>query len=479
MKLSSLISAAALVAACAIANPPQVEAGSLNIMGTPVRNTHELSRKAGFGSRRRAHAHGARLASLDDEDAQLRRRNKTRRSCKAKKNGAHKPKGRQPGSNNGGGDGSGGDTSDDGQTEDVDAPPTTNAVHGSGHGHGHGSGHGHSGSGNQTGGGHSGGSGNRTSCFPALNHHMPSSVPQSTDGWWCDPKDEVAFLGFSYGVTGCQDANTMRKDFKQMRDKYKSRYVRPYGGCDKKGFYNDMVNAAWDSGVGIYPLIWFGFDGGDQWKQRRDDIVNTIKSNPKAPYVVRGVVLGSEPLFDHVLPGDGMVKELKSLSNSLKPHTGSGPSAMQVTISEMPYAFTIDSAAKSLFSTMDVIQANVLPFFDQAASTAAKSVTNVKWNLDYLKKNGQGKKIIFSQTGWPSNKDTWPGNNAGVVASVAQEKAYFEMLDQNACGFLKDAPEGGVGYFFAHWDESAAGGWGLLDNSGKPKFDYSPRTSCD
>ncbi len=43
-----------------------------------------------------------------------------------------------------------------------------------------------------------------TPCFPALGFNMPSDVPASTDGWWCNPSDEYAFLGFSYEVTSCK-----------------------------------------------------------------------------------------------------------------------------------------------------------------------------------------------------------------------------------------------------------------------------------
>lgn len=42
------------------------------------------------------------------------------------------------------------------------------------------------------------------SCFPALGFKMPSEVPANTNGWWCDPSDEYAFMGFSYEITSCQ-----------------------------------------------------------------------------------------------------------------------------------------------------------------------------------------------------------------------------------------------------------------------------------
>ncbi len=40
-------------------------------------------------------------------------------------------------------------------------------------------------------------------CFPALNFNMPATLPKDNTQWWCDPKDEFAFLGFSYEVTAC------------------------------------------------------------------------------------------------------------------------------------------------------------------------------------------------------------------------------------------------------------------------------------
>lgn len=48
-----------------------------------------------------------------------------------------------------------------------------------------------------------------TSCFPALNFTMPSTVPSSLDGWWCNATDEHAFLGFSYEVEACKLAQSL------------------------------------------------------------------------------------------------------------------------------------------------------------------------------------------------------------------------------------------------------------------------------
>jgi hypothetical protein len=52
----------------------------------------------------------------------------------------------------------------------------------------------------------------------------------------------------------------MTNTFSWMRSSKHARYVRLYGGCDNQGFDNDVIEAAAQSGVGIYALIWFGFD---------------------------------------------------------------------------------------------------------------------------------------------------------------------------------------------------------------------------
>jgi hypothetical protein len=94
------------------------------------------------------------------------------------------------------------------------------------------------------------------SCFPALGFTTPSDVPASTNGWWCDPVNEYAFLGFSYEVTACelhmrlfslsihsilvlylgQSLSQLQKDFANIRNNFNGRYVRLYGACDREGF---------------------------------------------------------------------------------------------------------------------------------------------------------------------------------------------------------------------------------------------------
>jgi len=111
-------------------------------------------------------------------------------------------------------------------------------------------------------------------CFPALGFKKPSNVPSSVEGWWCDPATEYAFVGFSYEVTACgcilftkivprqltrcagQTPYQLQKEFADIRNRFHSRYVRLYGACDREGFYDDVIEAAWDNTLGVHALIW-------------------------------------------------------------------------------------------------------------------------------------------------------------------------------------------------------------------------------
>jgi hypothetical protein len=55
-----------------------------------------------------------------------------------------------------------------------------------------------------------------------------------------------------------QSKSKLQKEFADIRKTFNSRYVRLYGACDKDGFYDDIVDAAWDNGLGVHALIWVG-----------------------------------------------------------------------------------------------------------------------------------------------------------------------------------------------------------------------------
>ncbi|KAG6850115.1 hypothetical protein H0H93_001036 [Arthromyces matolae] len=170
-------------------------------------------------------------------------------------------------------------------------------------------------------------------CFPALGFKMPVKVPSSLDNWWCDPSEEYAFVGFSYEVTECQSLTKLRRHFLDIRERFDGRYVRLYGFCDRIGFYDDVVDAAWRAGIGVQALIWFGFDGGNEWIGRRDTLFAALHANPKAKFVTRVLQFGSEPLFDQVLTPYQLIDQVNLAKANLS------SLHIPVTVSDMAYSF--------------------------------------------------------------------------------------------------------------------------------------------
>ncbi|KIO09870.1 glycoside hydrolase family 17 protein [Pisolithus tinctorius Marx 270] len=310
---------------------------------------------------------------------------------------------------------------------------------------------------------------------------MPSTTPDTLDNWWCPMNSEYAFLGFSYEVTACQSLDQLKTEFADIRNNFDGRYVRLYGACDNPGFYDDVVDAAWEAGVGVHALIWFGFDGGDEWQTRRDSLISTLTSNPKAKFVTRGVQFGSEPLFDNVLPHEELASQVLSVKTQL-----SGVS-VPVTVSELAFGYQERGGAQDVLDAIDFINIHMLPFFSTEATSGGAAWSQVQTDMNWFIQHGNGKKMYFDEAssshfsalnGWPSV--TSPGvqaNSALAVASIPSESAYYTMLDSH-CEDLKNAPGGGIGWFAHIYSESQEPGYGIYANNGQLKFDFKPRTSC-
>ncbi|KAF8071577.1 glycoside hydrolase superfamily [Lyophyllum atratum] len=312
---------------------------------------------------------------------------------------------------------------------------------------------------------------------------MPSAVPSSLTNWWCDTSTEYAFVGFSYEVTECQSLTKLRSEFLDIRTRFKGRYVRLYGFCDRTGFYNDIIDAAWRAGVGVQALIWatcllsysLALTAPDEWIGRRDKLFGILHSNPKAKFVTRVLQFGSEPLFDWVLDPFDLIAQVNAAKKNLS------SLAIPVTVSDLAYSFKelhASDGGPAVLQAIDYIDAHILPFFSQQASIANNSWPIVKTDLDYFISQANGKKIWFSQNGWPSKTSSGvQPNSPSAVANLQNEKDYFNMLN-NRCADLKAVPGGGVGWFAHIYSETQEPGYGILNADGSLKIPFSPRTSC-
>ncbi|KAL4070089.1 glycoside hydrolase family 17 protein [Scleroderma yunnanense] len=301
---------------------------------------------------------------------------------------------------------------------------------------------------------------------------MPEQIPESLINWWCPMNCEHAFMGFSYEVTACQSLDQLKTEFADIRNNFNSRYVRLYGACDRYGFYDDIIEAAWENTLGVHALIWFGFDGGDEWMSRRDSLFETLHTNPKAPFVTRVVQFGSEPLFDNVLSHQDLAEQVL-LARILLADVW-----IPVTVSELAYGYQERGGAQDVLDAIDVINVHMLPFFSTDAITGSAAWPLVQTDMDWFINHGKGKKMYFDENGWPSvTSPSVQNNTPDAVASVDSEQAYYEMLDSR-CEDLKKAPFGGVGWFAHIYSDKQEVGYGIYDVHGKLKFPFKPRTSC-
>ena len=168
----------------------------------------------------------------------------------------------------------------------------------------------------------------------------------------------------------------------------------------------DIVDAAWNNGLGVHALIWvcfvvspfplahtlqFGFTGGNQWETRRDSLIHTLTTNPKAKFVTRGVQFGSEPLFDNVLPHAELAAQVLSAKARL------AGVHIPVTVSELAYGYQERGGAQDVLDAIDYINIHMLPFFSTAATTGAHAWPLVEADMNWFIKHGNGKKMFFDE----------------------------------------------------------------------------------
>jgi len=310
------------------------------------------------------------------------------------------------------------------------------------------------------------------SCFPALGFKMPSDVPANTNGWWCNPTDEYAFLGFSYEITPCQSLSQLQKDFADIRNTFNGRYVRLYGDCENPGFYNNIITAAWDNTLGVHALVWCGFSNCNALQSRFNALSSILHNNPKGKFVTRVVQIGTEPLFDDVITPQALTTQVINAKSNLS------DIGIPVTVSELAYGYQERGGAQDVLDAIDSINIHMLPFFAKDATIGQNAWPDVLADLQWFISNGGGKKMYFDENGWPSatSSNVQPQSHA-AVASVSNERAYFQLLDDH-CEDLKAVVNGGIGWFAHIYSDSMEPGYGIYSQSGTLKFPFAPRTSC-
>jgi len=287
-----------------------------------------------------------------------------------------------------------------------------------------------------------------------------------------DPISVYAFSGFVYNIDGCTSENTVKNQWQDMVTTYKARLVITFGACDNANYFSDLINIASSVGLKIIPLVWFGYDGGNQWKTRASVIQKAVIANPGPVY---GVAYGDEPLYDWAA---GDPQTLANAINSMKSAFKSAGINIPVSISEMAYGYqqAMSSGAQSVIDAVDMAMVNTFPYFAQDAHDGG---SNYSWNdftndINWFKQHFGSKLILVTQTGWPSDPSVWPPNSPNAIVSVQSEANYFNLLN-NQCSYFKT---NNIGWMARMYDDNGLPGWGVKYSNGQPKFAFSPKLTC-
>ena len=260
-----------------------------------------------------------------------------------------------------------------------------------------------------------------------------------------------------------------------------------------------IIDAAWDAGLGVQAMVWvscffihqfcfisdarftdilltrqFGQYNEDflanKWQGRRDKLLGTLHTNPKAKFVTRALQFGSGALtVSHFATPDLLADQINAAKKNL---TSLG---IPVTISIEVLYYTANAGSQSVLDAIDFVDLVQLPYYSDDASIAFKSWPDITSDLEWVTSRVNGKKIMLSMNGWP--QVTPPGTSDGhAVASLEQMVDYF-VLFELLCSVLARNAGGGVAWFAGVYSVEQDPYLGILKN-GQPQFSFSPPTSC-
>ncbi|KAL5525109.1 hypothetical protein ACEPAF_8978 [Sanghuangporus sanghuang] len=285
------------------------------------------------------------------------------------------------------------------------------------------------------------------------------------------------FEGFVYSITKCPSKSELFKDFSRMRLKG-ARNVITFEYCGDGtdvSYYGQVIQAAGLVGLNIIPLAWTLLIGNQTFAGTAVPKIRAVtQAVIENPGPVLAVALGDEPLFDNDF---GSADNLASYIRQMKADfAAAGLSDIPVSTSELAYGWQISGNITAMVDAVDFFMINNFPYF---AFDAQSGGSNTSWadflsDMDYYASIAQGKPLLVTQTGWPSNEEQYAPNSPAVVASVNSEEAYWDLLDRHCEDFFKPK---NIGWMWRNWDDTVLG-WGATYSNGTSKWNFKARKFC-
>lgn len=249
---------------------------------------------------------------------------------------------------------------------------------------------------------------------PATSSEAPASTSSSSSS--LEPQATGALSGknqygmtFSPYTTGgkCMDKDEVSKALKTIKNKGFTR-VRVYS-TECNGLEN-IGGAAKELGLKLIMGVFIDESGTKGAQSQVDDIAKWAEWS-----MVDLIVVGNEAISGHGIKADDLASFIKSSAKTFKDAGYSG----KVTTTE---PINVWQSNKSLCKSVDIVGANLHPFFNKA-TTAAMAGKFVKDQYDDLKKLC-GLEVVNLETGWPSK-----GNPNGLaIPGTLQQKTAIEGI---------------------------------------------------
>ncbi|KAB8556603.1 hypothetical protein FH972_025640 [Carpinus fangiana] len=202
--------------------------------------------------------------------------------------------------------------------------------------------------------------------------------------------------------------------------------------------------------------VWLGVwqDGNETTNTRQlQQMYNVLDSTTRADSI-SGVVVGNEVLFSKYMTEDELINVISSVRSNL---TSRG---LQVPVATSDLG---SNWSKSLAAAVDVVMANVHPFFGGVAAPDAAAWTWSFWqNEDVALTQGTSKKHVISEVGWPSAGGNDCGTGTKCADSTSGSVAGVDEMNQFMNDWVCQSLQNQTSYF---WFETFDEPWKVRYNS--------------
>lgn len=266
-------------------------------------------------------------------------------------------------------------------------------------------------------------------------------------------KNKIHGISFSPYLEDQDPSSESQVTEKQIRERLSiikpyTKWIRTFS-CTNGNELTPKI--AHEMGLKTFVGVWLGTD-----TDKNDlEIKNAIKIAKAGD--VDLLAVGNEVLLREDLTPDELVLYLKRVKEALP--------EIQIGYVDAYYTF---SNYPEIVDAVDVIFANCYPFWEY--TDLETSIDYMKHMYAHAKEAGHGKKVIISETGWPSKGAKF----GGAVASVKNAMDYFIQAYQWT------QKENIELFYFSSFDEIWKAGhegeygafWGLWDKDGNYKYHF-------